>query len=129
MTKILFTNFRIQKSFASGLNLTKVQLSSFSICFCRPTLYPISLSRWSNSSHSIANLYFGKYSSILYFPLPNWWMNHIITIWFKASCTFDAGKQCSIFMPKCFVPIRAFGLRQRIKNNFRSCPLNKTVYL
>ena len=71
---VLFTNFRMQKSFASGLNLTKVQLNSFSICFCPPTLYSMSLSRWSNSLHSMANLYFAKYRSILYFPMLNWWI-------------------------------------------------------
>ena len=71
-TKILFTTSRMQRSFTSGLNLTKVQLSCFSICFCCCALYPISLSQWSNSSYSIANLYFGKYRSILYFLTPNW---------------------------------------------------------
>ena len=73
-TKILFTTSRMPKSFASGLNLTKVQLNSFSICFSRSTSYPKSLSRWSNSSHSMANLYLGKYRPILYFPTANWWI-------------------------------------------------------
>ena len=71
-TNILFTTSRMQKAFASGLNLKKVQLSSFSMRFCRSTSYTMSLSQWSNLSHSIANLYFGKYRSIPYFPAPNW---------------------------------------------------------
>ena len=64
----------MQNSFASGLNLAKLQLSSFARHFSRSTSYPISLSRWPNSSTSIASLYFRKYRSILYFPTPNWWI-------------------------------------------------------
>ena len=71
-TKVLFTTSRLPNSFASGLNLTKVQLSSFSICFCCSSFYAMSLSRWLNSSHLMVNLYSGKYRLILYFPTLNW---------------------------------------------------------
>ena len=91
LTKILFTTSRMQKSFACGLTLTKLQLSRLSICFCCPTSYPMSLSRWSNTSHSMANLYFGKYRSILYFPIPNWWIISSLLktcmICLRASCS------------------------------------------
>ena len=89
-TKTLFTTPRMQKPFASGLNLTKVELSSCLRCFCHSTSYPISLSRWSNPSHSIANLYFWKYRLILYFPALNWSIIYSplksCMIWFKVSC-------------------------------------------
>ena len=53
--------------------------------------YPISLSQWSNSSHSMTNLYLGKYRSILYFPVPNYWiisspLKSFVT-WLKLVCS------------------------------------------
>ena len=68
-----------------------MQLSNFPICFCRSTSYPMSLSRWPNSSHSMANLYLGKYRSIQYFPTANWWIISSLfktcMIWLKVSCS------------------------------------------
>ena len=65
----------------------KWQSSLISMCFCRFTSYSISLSLWSNSSHSTASLYLGKYRSILY-PSTQYWS--ITSSPLKVFCMYDS---------------------------------------